>query len=80
MERNFINFKNYEKITIHRSSFVQALQKHESGVATGVKPRNGDRTRHLLQMESQILGVGCVQCAETQNPGRGAFSPQKDVR
>jgi len=26
---------------LHRSSFVQALQKHESSVATGVKPRNG---------------------------------------
>ena len=59
---------------------VQALQKHESGIATGVKPRNGHRTRHLLQVEGQIRGVGCVRCPETQNPGRGAFAPQKDVR
>jgi len=42
---------------------VQTLQKHESGVATGVKPRNGHRPRHLLQVEGQIRAVGCVRCA-----------------
>jgi hypothetical protein len=29
----------------------QAFQKHESGVVTGVNPCNGDRARHLLQVE-----------------------------
>jgi len=33
-----------------------------------------------FQVEGQIRGVGCVRCTETQNPGRGAFSPKEDVR
>ena len=36
---------------------VQALQKHESGIATGVKPRIGHRTRHLLQWMAKYGGL-----------------------
>jgi len=50
---------------VHRSSFVQALQKQESGVATRVKPRNAFRPRHLLQLEGYIPGLGCARWAET---------------
>ncbi|MFM7589673.1 MAG: transposase [Bacteroidota bacterium] len=44
-------------MTIHRSSFVQALQKHESSVAIGVKPRNGHRTRHLFKWKAKYGGL-----------------------
>jgi hypothetical protein len=48
---------------------VQALQKHESGITTGVICREmGIATATFLQVEGQIRGVGCVRCAETKNP------------
>jgi len=43
--------KNMKKSRFTEVQVVQTLQKHESGVATGVKPRNGYCTHYLLQME-----------------------------
>ena len=48
----------HEKITIHRSSFVQALQKHESGIATGVICREmGIAPATLSKWKAQYGGL-----------------------
>ena len=36
---------------------VQALQKHETDIPIGVKPRNVHRTRHLLQWMAKYGGL-----------------------
>ena len=60
---------------------VQALQKHESGVATGVICREmGIAPATFYKWKAKYGGVGCVRCTETKNLGRGAFAPQEDVR
>ena len=43
--------KTMKKARFTEAQVVQAPQKHESGLATGVKPRNGHRTRSLLQLD-----------------------------